>query len=91
MGVCFVEGCTDQAKIKTICKKHYEIYLKYGDVNYIPSKKAGQGTVCLIEGCREEIRSNGLCNNHISSYRYHKKAGKVLDVNEFIDTKKVGE
>lgn len=61
-GLCAIEGCEREAKIRGICDMHYK-RIKRNGTPY-REKKQMEIKICSIEGCDKQETAKGLCTTH---------------------------
>lgn len=71
-GMCKIEGCTNKARTKGFCSKHYSRLLNNGDANYKTKTELNEGKPCNVEDCAEPIHAKGLCYKHYRRLCKHK-------------------
>lgn len=79
--ICKDPTCTDPAKVKGFCRKHYQAS------KYIPAPKRDKTKIykpCAITDCNEKEKSRGLCINHYQNYQYHQRKGNCRDVETYV-------
>ena len=55
---CKIDGCDEKELYRSLCKKHYRVYLKD-----IKNKRK-----CTVDGCSNGQTNNGYCKTHYSHY-----------------------
>ncbi len=71
---CKVPGCSNDARTRMMCPKHYRRFLLYGDPEIQVKATKGSKTLCKVPGCSSPVQSHELCSKH---YRRFKKYGST--------------
>jgi hypothetical protein len=73
---CSVEKCDDTAKLKGLCRIHYNRLRRTGNLSpEVPIVRKQRGLGCSVSGCENKHHSKGLCDMH----RRRQKNNKPLD------------
>lgn len=72
MKKCWVEGCDNEIKNKTmgVCQKHYLRLKRYGRT--YREKPIGRQK-CKVEGCNENVHGNKMCKIHYDRWYNNNK------------------
>lgn len=62
---CSVEGCTDIAEVKGMCRRHYKQMLYHKNKTTTRNNSKNKGNKCLL--CDNEAKIKGLCKNHYNA------------------------
>jgi hypothetical protein len=80
---CTISDCTNPAKSRQLCGKHYARWLKHGD----PLRERPGPQPCSIEGCHRPSSTRGYCETHYQRWYRHgdplavlRVPGRVCDV-----------
>lgn len=61
---CKVPDCSNDARIRMMCPKHYRRFKLYGDPSIQVKASVGNRTICKVPDCAGPVQSGGLCNKH---------------------------
>lgn len=65
--ICSVPGCTDAAKSRGWCNRHYCRWRYYGDPE--GSRQVTEG--CSVDGCASPHLAHGMCRKHYERWKKH--------------------
>lgn len=69
---CIVQGCKiNKIVAKSMCSKHYNRNLRYGDVNFVKQNK-NQLPICEINNCNYKTVARNLCHGHYARWKKNK-------------------
>lgn len=66
---CIVEDCDRGHKEHGYCGLHAQRVRKWGDPNYVPSRKTHE--TCTVEGCNRKYYGQGYCTLHYNRWKDH--------------------
>lgn len=61
---CSVEGCTSPAKVRGLCRGHYQRFQRTKVWPTTPLERKQPGRICDVPGCGRPNDSKGLCHSH---------------------------
>lgn len=61
---CKVPTCSNDARTRMLCPKHYRRFLLYGDPEIQVKATKGSKTLCKIPHCSNPVQSGGVCSKH---------------------------
>jgi len=73
---CQHPDCSNTARIKGFCQKHYVLSKYYAKPNISRNMK-NKGKTCSVLGCNKEAKTKGMCYNHYAYFWYSKKVKKM--------------
>lgn len=61
---CIIDGCSDKAIGRRLCKRHYQLLGRRGEDRPPTVRAQNKGRSCSIEGCERPAKIQGLCFLH---------------------------
>lgn len=75
--ICSISGCSNPARKRGWCTKHYQRWQVNGD----PERLVRKRNFCSVEGCEAPVASGGLCGKHHMRWKRHGSTDLVRAAN----------
>lgn len=66
---CSVPVCDRPAKVRGLCRGHYQRFMRTGDWPTTPLERKQPGLLCDVPGCGRKHEAKGLCHSHYAELK----------------------